>query len=307
MKLSTLNCARQLAQPMFAVALFAALLFTATAKAQPAPLVTTAWVAGHAADADTRVLDLRRTGFAEGHIPGALWLDPESIRDPQNSPTFILASARFEHTMSRLGISNRTRIIVYDDRGGHLAARLWWMLNAYGHSRTSLVDGGWVQWIAERRKVTVSVPAVESAVFRAKLNRRWLATADDVVAAASKRGKRIVDARTLAEMDGSDKRLSNRGGVIPSAVPIYWEDLLDPVKKTFKPLRELRSIFQRNGIQASDEVIAYCWVGHRSAVDLFALHLLGYKHLKNYLGSWEEWSRRGELPTTPYSVRTGGN
>jgi len=63
-------------------------------------------------------------------------------------------------------------------------------------------------------------------------------------------------------MDGSDTRLSNRGGVIPSAVPIYWEDLLDPVKKTFKPASDLRALFERHGIRASDEVIAYCWVGH---------------------------------------------
>jgi len=48
-------------------------------------------------------------------------------------------------------------------------------------------------------------------------------------------------------------------------------------------------------------VIAYCWVGHRSAVDLFALHLIGYRRLRNYLGSWEEWSRRKDLPTSPYA------
>jgi thiosulfate/3-mercaptopyruvate sulfurtransferase len=46
-------------------------------------------------------------------------------------------------------------------------------------------------------------------------------------------------------------------------------------------------------------VIAYCWVGHRSAVDLFALHLIGYGRLRNYLGSWEEWSGRTDLPTAP--------
>ena len=102
-------------------------------------------------------------------------------------------------------------------------------------------------------------------------------------------------------MDGSDTRLSSRGGIIPSAVPIYWEDLLDPVKKTFKPAAELRAIYEQHGIRPSDEVIAYCWVGHRSAVDLFALHLIGYERLRNYLGSWEEWSRRMDLPTDPFS------
>ena len=100
-------------------------------------------------------------------------------------------------------------------------------------------------------------------------------------------------------MDGSDTRLSSRGGVIPSARPLYWEDLLDPVQKTFKTADELRAIVARHGLTPSDEVIAYCWVGHRSAVDLFALRLIGYERVRNYLGSWEEWSRRADLPTAP--------
>ena len=56
---------------------------------------------------------------------------------------------------------------------------------------------------------------------------------------------------------------------------------------------------QRTAYRPSDEVIAYCWVGHRSAVDLFALHLIGYERLRNYLGSWEEWSHRMDLPVAP--------
>jgi thiosulfate/3-mercaptopyruvate sulfurtransferase len=88
--------------------------------------------------------------------------------------------------------------------------------------------------------------------------------------------------------------------VIPSAVPVYWEDLLDPTSKMFKPAEELQAIFARAGLRPSDRVIAYCWVGHRSAVDLFALHLLGYEHLQNYLGSWEEWSKRTDLPTAAF-------
>ena len=103
--------------------------------------------------------------------------------------------------------------------------------------------------------------------FTATLQREWLAAADDVVAAIGKSGKKIVDARTVAEMDGTDTRLSSRGGVIPSAVPVYWEDLLDPSAKTFKPADELLAIYARHGLTPGDEVIAYCWVGHRSAVD----------------------------------------
>jgi thiosulfate/3-mercaptopyruvate sulfurtransferase len=276
-------------------------LALSAAYAHPEQLVDTAWVAAHAGDADVRVLDVRRSGFNEGHVPGSLWLDPESIRDAANAPTFMLNAAAFEQTMGRLGVSSRTRVIAYDDRGGLLASRLWWMLNAYGHSNVALLNGGWVQWSAEKRAIATATRPVKVAAFKATLQPRWLATADDVVAAIGRAGTKILDARTVAEMDGSDTRLSSRGGVIPSALPVYWEDMLDPVKKTFKPADELRVIYERLGIMPADDVIAYCWVGHRSAVDLFALRLIGYDRLRNYLGSWEEWSRRQDLPTAPFN------
>lgn len=274
-------------------------LAAAVAYSHPEQLVDTAWVAAHAQDPNVRVLDLRRTGFEAGHVPDARWLDPESIRDATNAPTFMLPPSAFAQAMGRLGISNRTRVILYDDRGGLLAARLWWMLNAYGHSNVALMDGGWVRWTAEQRSVTSNTSPVRAEVFTAALQRQWLATADDVVAAIGKPRTAILDARTLAEMDGSDTRLSSRGGVIPSARSVYWEDLLDPVRKTFKSADDLRAIYSQHGVSPSDDIIAYCWVGHRSAVDLFALRLIGYDRLRNYLGSWEEWSRRPELPTSP--------
>lgn len=280
--------------------MLATLLFTAAVGyAHPEQLVDTAWVAAHSHDSNVRVVDVRRSGFEQGHVPDAVWLDPESIRDPANAPTFMLAPPAFEQAMGRLGISNRTRVVLYDDRGGLLAARVWWMLAAYGHRDVALVDGGWVRWTAENRPTLTAQTTVNSSTFTARLNREWLATVEDVQSAIRTPGTAIIDARTTAEMDGSDTRLSNRGGIVPTAIPVYWEDLLDPVRKTFKPAEELRAIYERAGITPSDDVIAYCWVGHRSAVDLFALHLIGYDRLRNYLGSWEEWSKRSDLPTSP--------
>jgi thiosulfate/3-mercaptopyruvate sulfurtransferase len=273
------------------------LLAAAIGYAHPEQLVETAWLAGHLTDPALRIVDVRRTGFEEGHVPHAVSLDPESIRDPGNAPTYLLPAARFEQVMGRLGISDRTRVILYDDRGGLLASRVWWVLNAYGHANVALVNGGWVQWTAEQRPTTTATTPAPTARFTATLHREWLASVDDVRGAIGQPGKIILDARTTAEMDGSDTRLSSRGGVIPSAKAVYWEDLLDPVRKTFKPADQLRAVFEHAGVGGSDEVIAYCWVGHRSAVDLFALRLIGHDRLRNYLGSWEEWSRRMDLPT----------
>jgi thiosulfate/3-mercaptopyruvate sulfurtransferase len=123
-----------------------------------------------------------------------------------------------------------------------------------------------------------------------------VATAGDVVAAIDKPDAKILDARTTAEIEGKDLRNIRRGGFIPSSVPVYWEDLLDPRDKTFKPADELRKIYEDRGIMPSQQVIAYCQVGMRASVDLFALHLIGYDKLRNYYGAWEEWGNRDDLP-----------
>jgi len=198
--------------------------------------------------------------------------------------------------MSALGISDATRVIVYDERGGIYAARLWWILNYFGHANVALVNGGWTKWTLEQRPTTTAAAPVAAGKFTARPQPRWVATASDVVAAIDKSSTKIVDARTQAEIDGQDLRNIRRGGFVPSSVPVYWEDLLDPQTKAFRPADEIRRLYEARGILPSQEIIAYCQVGMRASVDLFALHLIGYEHLRNYYGAWEEWGSRDDLP-----------
>jgi len=259
-------------------------------------LVETDCVALHANDANVRVVDMRTSGFGEGHVPGAVYLSPVSIRDAGNPPTFLPTAAAFEAMMAKLGVGDSTRVVVYDERGGIYAARLWWILNYYGHGNVALMNGGWIKWTAERRPTAKETPATASVRFRARPQAKWIATASDVVGAIDKPGVKIIDARTTAEIEGRDLRNIKRGGFVPSSIPVYWEDLLDPQLKTFRPADELRKIYEDRGIVPAQEVIAYCQVGMRASVDLFALHLLGYDKLRNYYGAWEEWGNRDDLP-----------
>ena len=278
------------------------LALLALAYAHPEQLVETDWVAAHAASAAgasaaaIRIVDMRQTGYAEGHVPGAVYLSPTAIRDAKNAPTFLPTPDAFREMMARLGIADATRVIVYDERGGIYAARLWWILNYFGHSNVALMNGGWIKWTAEKRPTTGKAPAVAAATFTPKPQPRWLATAQDVAGAINKPGVKIVDARTTAEIEGKDLRNIKRGGFIESSIPVYWEDLLDLPQRTFKSADELTQIYEARGIVPSQEVIAYCQVGMRASVDLFALHLIGYDKLRNYYGAWEEWGNRDDLP-----------
>jgi thiosulfate/3-mercaptopyruvate sulfurtransferase len=211
-------------------------------------------------------------------------------------PTFLPSTSAFQRIMATLGISDATRVVVYDERGGIYAARLWWILNYFGHSNVALVNGGWIKWTSEHRPATREAAAVPSGRFTPRPQPRWMATASDVVSSIGKADVKIVDARTAAEIEGRDLRNIKRGGFVPSSIPVYWEDLLDAQAKTFKPADDLRKLYEQRGILPSQEVIAYCQVGMRASVDLFALHLIGYANLRNYYGAWEEWGNRDDLP-----------
>lgn len=271
---------------------------TAGGYARPELLVDTAWLAQHLTDSNVRIVDIRARGYGEGHIPEAVFVDSNWIRNPKAAPTFLPTPQEFEALMSRLGISNNTRVIAYDERGGIYAARLWWILNYYGHSNVALLDGGWTKWTAEQRAVNAAVPTPAAAAFKVKPGTVKVATADQVKAAINSAGMKLIDARTQNEIDGKDLRNIKRGGFIESSVPVYWEDTLDATTKAFKPAAEIAKLYGDKGITASDNVTVYCQVGMRASHDIFTLALIGHDltKLANYYGAWEEWGNRDDTP-----------
>ena len=276
----------------------ALMLSAQTGYARPELLVDTAWLAQHLTDPDIRIVDLRPRGYGDGHIPEAVWLDNNWIRNPKAPPTFLPTPQEFEALMSKLGISNTTRVIAYDERGGIYAARLWWILNHYGHSNVALLDGGWVKWAAEQRPANAAVPAPAAAKFAVKAGTVKVATADQVKAAINNPKEKLIDARTQGEIDGKDLRNIKRGGFIESSIPVYWEDTLDATTKAFKPAAEIAKLYRDKGITAADNVTVYCQVGMRASHDLFTLALIGHDltRLANYYGAWEEWGNRDDTP-----------
>jgi thiosulfate/3-mercaptopyruvate sulfurtransferase len=266
--------------------------------ARPELLVDTAWLAQHLDDPGVRIVDMRARGYGGGHIPAAVFLDNNWIRNPKAPPTFLPTPQEFAALMAKLGISNTTRVIAYDDRGGIYAARLWWILNHYGHSNVALLDGGWIKWTAEQRPTTAVAPAVAAATFTVRPGTVKVATADQVKAAIHNSKIKLIDARTQAEIEGKDLRNIRRGGFIESSIPVYWEDTLDPAAKTFKAAAEIARLYRDKGIAADDEVTVYCQVGMRASHDLFTLALIGHdlRKLSNYYGAWEEWGNREDTP-----------
>ncbi len=265
--------------------------------AHPEMLVETAWLAEHLSDPDIRIVDVRSAeAYAQGHIPNAVHLDVGALRNPEDRLLYVPPPERFAALMSELGISNRTRVIAYDDVGGQAAARLWFVFDYYGHTACSLLNGGWPKWLKEGRPVSRDVPHFPKAEFSIRTNPPTICTAPEVARKLRAEAVVLIDARSPEEYRG-ERVLGARGGHIPGAINIEWrENLTGDDVKVFKPASELRRLYEEHGITRDKEIITYCQGGGRAAHTLFVLRLLGYTKSRTYYGSWQDWSTREDLP-----------
>lgn len=276
--------------------------------------VTTTWLQDHLDDPAVRLVDIRgvirpveaprpwylesREEYAEGHIPGAVyvgWLT--DIVEPDAAVKMTVASPeRLAALMRRLGIGDEHLVIVYDDEGNHIAARLWWILNYYGHPAVRLLDGGYPKWLAEKRPVAAEVPLHPPARFTVRVQPGWRATRDEVRRAIGDPRVRLVDSRGRRDFRGEVGR-GLRKGRIPGAVSVPIKTFWEGPYNTWKPEAELRAIHEAAGVTPDRRVITYCNAGVSASVGLLALKLLGYPSAANYAGSWYDWERDPKNPT----------
>jgi len=233
--------------------------------------------------------------YAKGHIPGASHFDlfGLSLIDTTDAP---LRAFMFmiHHVLELRGVSEAKEVIFYGENSDMRAARGVWFLEYYGHPKVNMLDGGFSAWKAAGAPIAADATPPTGATFKVTERREVLATADDVLRSLDKKAVAILDTRSEAEYLGTHVRAA-RGGAIPGAIHIEWTDNLGADGK-FKTDAELRTLYSKAGITPDKEVISYCQGGYRAAHSYVALRLLGFPKVRNYIGSWKEWSDRLDLP-----------
>jgi thiosulfate/3-mercaptopyruvate sulfurtransferase len=274
-------------------------------------LVSTEWLAKELGAPDLRVIDVRlqfhyrdeggfelksgRELWEQGHVPTAVYLDiPAELADPAASVPLMLPPAeQFAAAMGRVGVGTGTRVVIYGTDNHMWAARLWWMLRAYGFDDAALLDGGWDAWVADGHPVTTDATTPPPARFDAQYRPGLFVTKDEVRAAIEDDRVAIVDALSPEAFSGQRHDYA-RQGHIAGACNVPMGSLVDPATGRYLPREQLEAAFGK--VSGADRVITYCGGGVAASSDAFVLSMLGVDNVAVYDGSLLEWAADPSLP-----------
>jgi len=261
------------------------------------PLVDAAWLRAHLPEPDLRVIDFRwylahrngRDEYGRGHIPGAVFVDLESVTGSEGGGRHPLPTARqFAEEMQRAGVSSNTRVVVYDDSAAApTATRLWFLLGLFGHNAQAVLDGGLQAWGAPLETETQSVERGNFTAAEPDMSR-----VVDWQGVRALRGVPVIDARAGERYRGETEPVDPKAGHIPGARNLPYTEILAPDGR-FKTPEELRRQFRSMGV--TDGAVFYCGSGVNATQQLLAMELAGLTNARLYAGSWSDWSNR-DLP-----------
>jgi thiosulfate/3-mercaptopyruvate sulfurtransferase len=256
--------------------------------------------------AQVRVVDVRwylgrpgdgRRAYDVGHIPGAIFLDVDTDlvaptgrgRHPLPSPT------DFADRLARAGIGDADLVVAYDDVGGWVAARLWWMLDDLGHRASAVLDGGIWAWIAAHLPLSTDEPRLAAAQLH--LADRWQRVIDRDALRARLGSVVLLDARAGERYRGETEPIDPVPGHIPTALSAPTAGNLRADGRFLLPA-DLAERFRSLGADRRTVVTA-CGSGVAACHNALALRVAGLPDAILYDGSYSDWSTAG------YPIATG--
>jgi thiosulfate/3-mercaptopyruvate sulfurtransferase len=273
----------------------------------PNALVSTDWVADHAADPGVRIIESNEDTllYASGHVPGAVHVDWTADLNDQLRRDYVERDG-FEQLMSRIGVTPDTTVVFYGDKNNWWACYAFWVFQLFGHTKAHVMDGGRLKWQKEGRAWSTDTPSYPATTYTAPARDdvRHRILRDEVIQYQAQGGQ-FVDVRSPEEYAGTRMHMPEypnegaiRGGHIPGAKSIPWAKAINPEDGTFRTADELTALYvQEKGIEPGKAVVAYCRIGERSSHTWFALtYLLGFEKVRNYDGSWTEWGNLVGVP-----------
>ena len=269
-------------------------------------VVSTAWLAEHASDANLVLLHLGvKAEYDTGHIPGARFVtfSDISVSDPAALTLQMPAPDDLRARLEKLGISDQSRVIVsYGKDRISQATRVLFTLDYAGLGRrASLLDGGYEAWLRDGRRITAEVPTVTPGKLSPLAVRTaTIVDAPFVSGKLNTAGTVVIDGRLPGFYNGTQTGgqppNQHRTGHIAGAKNIPYTETVD-ANGMLKSPDELKTLFTAAGVKPTDNLIVYCHIGQQATAVIFAARTLGL-NVALYDGSFEDWSKWPELPVT---------
>jgi thiosulfate/3-mercaptopyruvate sulfurtransferase len=256
------------------------------------------------AKADIVLIDARAAEvFQSGHLPNAQNIPSDYLQDTERPPYFMPSPEAFKKTCADAGISPASRVIVYDEDDGRLAARVWFTLHAYGHDNAAILNGGISGWKQAGRPWSETAEKPKEGTFEPAQTLRGVCTFDELGqfrVRVHTMGKlpptTLIDARSLKEYTGEQTR-GKIGGHIPGAANIEWSALMSGKEgaRVWLPPQEIHAILRLANIERAEKIAVYDQAGARSAHVYFTLWLMGFDNAFNYVAGWREYGNRDDV------------
>lgn len=235
-----------------------------------------------------------RWAYEQAHLPNAIYahLDEDlsgeiiaGVTGRHPLPTVDV----FVQTLSCWGIGNASQVVVYDDKGGAIAARLWWMLQWVGHQQVAVLNGGIQAWQAAGFECHKDTVQPQPSTFIPHVQHDLLVDATFVEKATESNTFCLLDARAAERYRGEVEPIDPIAGHIPTARSAPFIENLDADKR-FLPKEILKRRFERIFQEKpTQEGIVYCGSGVTACHDLLAIKYAGLDMPRLYAGSWSDW------------------
>lgn len=271
---------------------------------QDGKVVSTQWLQENLGKSDMRIIDIRNSvaDYWQSHIPGAVYMHPDVMRLSDGGvPVKLLPPDAFVTMLGKMGINPKTMVVVYTETGDFKGPYLVWALDYLGHKQVAIMEGGFAKWQKEGLPVTQDYPKITAKNYPLPktLHNAVQASLNDVKKVIISGGALILDVRPV-ELYTGEKGSWKRKGHIKGSLSRFWGEDLTP-DGMWKNKSELKAAYEKLGVTPDKQIITSCGQGQMSAHTYFTLkYLLNYPNVKNYDGSFNEWSNIDDLP-----VQTG--